>query len=258
METFKCRNSECSKEFVNSSNRSKHEKKTGHYVPGPRRQSRWEPPWGEENDVFMCPKPYCKISMSKKSNMIRHIKTCNLIADRKRKRENDKACPFCDKLFEKKFNRDRHIKAAHSTGDAHVPLSFVFSDDGVFNDNDELPDEPTRIDDGPSNVAVAGPSTINRDDYNIHFVNNNDHQSHTTFALAADNAEKFDGIQTEEEHSSSLMDSGGTNDAVYYCEENVDSLSVKNDIIDEVREAYYEECFRSRIVQMIENRRNVT
>ena len=57
MGKFKYRNSECDKEFVNSSNRSKHEKKTKHYVPGPRAASRYEPRWDENNfdiKAYLC------------------------------------------------------------------------------------------------------------------------------------------------------------------------------------------------------------
>ena len=167
MGKFKCRNSECDKEFVNSSNRSKHEKKTKHYVPGPRAASRYEPRWDEDNNLFRCPKPCCEVNIPKRSNMFRHIQKCNVIAERKRKREDDKICPYCDKEFKKKFNLNPHI-AVHSTeDDTHVSLSFVISDDGLTaagEDKDVLvPAAPETDIENPMNVVYLIENSVTED-----------------------------------------------------------------------------------------------
>ena len=66
-----------------------------------------------------------------KGNMVLHIESCNLIAERKSQRENNKVCPYCDKVFENKFNRDRHVTMVHFAEDVSlpVPLSFAIPDE---------------------------------------------------------------------------------------------------------------------------------
>ena len=63
MENLKCRNENCQKEFSNSSNRAKHEKRFKHYTPALPRQGL-VPLCDEQTKKYECTKQFCEVNVN--------------------------------------------------------------------------------------------------------------------------------------------------------------------------------------------------
>ena len=113
------------------------------------------------------------MSLPKKGNMVRHIESCNLIAERKSQRENNKVCPYCDKVYEKRPRSSCNDGAFCWRFVRTLPLSFA------------IPDEQTNEEDSPYTSGWG------------HFVTNNLQSNDEVHASSAHQSEILQSMQDE-------------------------------------------------------------
>ena len=70
-------------------------------------------PFDQTSKLYVCPTEDCNIQSKYKSNVLKHLKSCDLIRKKRKSIANNKICPFCSKVFTQKSNRDRHVEAVH-------------------------------------------------------------------------------------------------------------------------------------------------
>ena len=67
------------------------------------------PNFDEELKVFKCISPLCKAISKKQFHIVRYIKRCPKIVDRKKQVKKNRTCRYCGATFVRKSNCDRHI-----------------------------------------------------------------------------------------------------------------------------------------------------
>ena len=75
-----------------------------------KRKDRNEPLYEAELKMFKFSFPNCSVSSIRKSNLEKHMTTCQTT---KKQKHSKMTCPYCKVTFSQKFNLDRHVKNIH-------------------------------------------------------------------------------------------------------------------------------------------------
>lgn len=219
---FCCRGENCKSSFSTKSNRNKHEKKKGH---GPEPTPK--PIIECVGDLFVCPNDECSTSSKYKANIVKHLKSCERLM-KKRKGDNKK-CPFCGKVFAQKSNRDRHVQNTHN--------EMV---DNESDHSDTGDSEVSEINEIPSMVfdPIPGPSSPITE------------PSSNTFAMEIDQHEPIE--------ESVLVDPVVDNDTEQLSSANPLSIVVINEKIENKRKQSRLEKTLSNIKQQLDYSMNVS
>ena len=147
---FKCHT--CPKTFIIKNNRSRHEKKFGHF-PTTRLPGKLVPIFNEDSQLYTCPSSVCETKSRYKPSVQRHINFgCSLYKKRRDARKNNKVCNFCGMDFTKKCNRDRHVRSKH-IGDIDQPL-LSFGEVNYDQPNESNPDFENSEDRDEMNLSL--------------------------------------------------------------------------------------------------------
>ena len=76
----------------------------------------------------------CEVTSKKKGNVIRHIKHCYVIAQKKRSVESNKIYQHCGARFVKKSNRDRHVAKIHRDEPLAPLISMQDTEEGELHE----------------------------------------------------------------------------------------------------------------------------
>ena len=113
MARITCRGKDCNATFSTAFNRNKHENKFQHFFTS-KSERGIAVNFDDTAKVYKCKNPSCQTTSKKKSNMLRHIRTCSNVTANKKIRANNKVCAICAIKFTSKFNRNRHMETIHS------------------------------------------------------------------------------------------------------------------------------------------------
>ena len=102
--TFPCRGENCKKSFSMKSNRNKNEKLKNH---GPQLEEKTKIPCFD--NLYSCPANGCDFESKYKHNIVKHLKMCVELKNKRNTVANNKVCPVFSKVFAQKSNRDRHV-----------------------------------------------------------------------------------------------------------------------------------------------------
>ena len=126
---YQCRKESCGLSHTLPQNGLRHEKLSGH-IPQKRRD-RNEPLYHAELKIIKCSFPNCSVSSKQKSNLKRHMTTCQAI---KKRKHSKLTCPYCKVTFSQKFNCDRHVKNIHQEDTLMFVHYVTEADENTFND----------------------------------------------------------------------------------------------------------------------------
>ena len=106
-----------------------HEKLSDHMPQ--KRRDRNKPLHDAELKTFKCSFPNCSASSKRKSNLERHMTTCQAI---KKQKHSKLTCSYCKVTFSHKFNRDRHVKKIHQEDSLVFVHDVTEADENTFYD----------------------------------------------------------------------------------------------------------------------------
>ena len=117
-------------------------------------------PFDQTSKLYVCPTEDCNVQSKYKSNVLKHLKSCDSIRKKRKSIANNKIFPFCSKVFAQKSNRDRHVEAVHRND-----LSSSEEDSGgekqLNNPEDSLIDPSL-----PSMIFTPQPQAVDLEDIN--------------------------------------------------------------------------------------------
>ena len=96
-----------------------------------KRRDRNKPLCDTELKMLKCSFPNSSVSSKRKSNLKRHMTTCQAI---KKRKHSKLICPYCNVTFSQKFNRDRHVKNIHQEDTLVFVHNVTEADENTFND----------------------------------------------------------------------------------------------------------------------------
>ena len=96
-----------------------------------KQRDRNEPLYDADLKMFKCSFPNCSVSSKWKSNLKRHMATCQPI---KKRKHSKLTCPYCKVTFSQKFNRDMHVKNMHQEDTLVFVHDVTEADENTFND----------------------------------------------------------------------------------------------------------------------------
>ena len=102
------------------------------------------PNFDEELKVFKCISLLCEVTSKKRFNIVRHIKRCPEIVDRKKQVKKNRTCRHCGATFVRKSNCDRHIQKQHPN-ENETPHQDG-NDDLIIDDFEMIPTQTIDLD----------------------------------------------------------------------------------------------------------------
>ena len=102
------------------------------------------PNFDEELKVFKCISLLCEVTSKKRFNIVRHIKRCPEIVDRKKQVKKNRTCRHCGATFVRKSNCDRHIQKQHPN-ENETPQQDG-NDDLIIDDFEMIPTQTIDLD----------------------------------------------------------------------------------------------------------------
>ena len=129
----------------------------------------------------------CEVTSKKKGNVIRHIKHCYVIAQKKRSVESNKICQHCGARFVKKLNRDRHVAKIHRDEPLAPLISMQDAEEGELHEEVRSTLTPEQI------IATTDDVVENND------MVSNGNESEVVFDASIDEQEVVFDISVDEE-----------------------------------------------------------
>ena len=201
------------------------------HLPTKKRVTTVAPNFDEELKIFKCISPLCEVTSKKQFNIVRHIKRCPKIVDRKNQVKKNRTCRHCGATFVRKSNCDRHIQKQHPN-ENETPQQDG-NDDLIIDDFEMIPTQTIDLD--PMMELHVENSVVTQGDFE---------ELEEQVDQLAEDRNDYDII---DENTQETVEADGLNDL----ENDLEDVIAELDNLYQKRKAQFQDTFLTKIFRKI-------